>query len=202
VDASTNFGQTVNLVVWKQERTFTNNLLCGQINCYSNCQIDYQTNIPLDLRGFFGRSCPECKHSLRNHHRCHAKWNKVVDTQVSVDSDMTERWEAAKDRTEKAAVMVAASEKVLKDLDQIINHAVSNLTQLVGRYARLSLSGSFAAQVRSAVRLLELNYHTLEKNGVGQERLKKVKESLRDMGKKLELLDSVKADVMECVGRG
>jgi hypothetical protein len=114
VDASTNFGQTVNLVVWKQERTSTNNLLCGQINCYSNCYIDYQTNIPLDLRGFFGRSCPECNHSLQNHHRCHAKWNKVVNMQVSFDPDMIKRWEAATDRMEKTVIMVVASEKVLK----------------------------------------------------------------------------------------
>jgi hypothetical protein len=192
VNASTNFGQTVNLVVWKQERTSTNNLLCGQINCYSNCRIDYQANIPLGLRGFFERSCPKCNHSLRNHHRCHSKWNKVVDKQVSVDLDMTKRWEAATDRTEKTAVLRAASEKVSKDLDQVINHAISNLAQLVGRYSHLSLSLSFAVQVKSTVRLLEQKYQALERIGVGQDRLQRVKESLGRIEKKL---DNMVADV-------
>jgi tetrahydromethanopterin S-methyltransferase subunit G len=111
--------------------------------------------------------------------------------QVSFDPDMIKRREAATDRMEKTVIMVVASEKVLKDLDQIINYAVSNLAQLVERYVRLPLSGSFAAQVRSAVRLLEQNYQTLEKNGVGQDRLKRVKESLDNMERKLELLNNV-----------
>jgi chaperonin cofactor prefoldin len=144
-----------------------------------------------------------CKHPLRNHHRYYVKWSKVVDTQVSVDPDMTKRWEAATDRKEKTAVLRAASEKVLKDLEQIIAYAVSNLARLVGRYALLALSGSFEVQVRGTVRLLEQKYQALEKkNGVSQDRLEKVKESLGNMEKKMALLDSVSADGKGSAGRG
>jgi len=195
VNTSANFEQTVSLAVWKQQRTSTNNLLCGQINCYSNCQIDYKTNIPLDLRGFFGGSCRKCNHSLWNHHRCYSKWQKVIDTQVSIDQNMKTKWEAAKDGRERTAALVVASEKVLNDLDQVINRAINNLAQLVGRYSRLSLSGSFATQVSSTVRLLEQNYIALEGNGVGHDQLQRVKDSLDHMKRKLELLKNAKADV-------
>jgi tetrahydromethanopterin S-methyltransferase subunit G len=108
---------------------------------------------------------------------------------------MTKQREAEADRMEKTAVMVAASKEVLKDLDQIIEHAVSNLAQPVGRHAYLSLSGSFAAQVRSTIMLLQQNYQSLEGRGVNQDRLKQIKKSLDNMVKKLELLNMVKAEM-------
>jgi len=189
VNTSANFEKTVNLVVWRQTRTSTNNMLCGQINCYSNCHINYRTNIPLDLKGFFGGSCRKCTHSLWNHHRCYAKWEQITDTQVSVDLKLKKEWEAAMDGKAKTAVIIAASEKVSNDLDQVINRAVNNLSQLVERYARLALSGSFAVQVNSAVRLLEQNYLALEGNIVGQDQLQRVKDSLDHMKRKLVVLN-------------
>jgi hypothetical protein len=199
MSASADFEKIVKRVVWRQTRTTTNNMLCGQINCYSNCRIDYKTNIPLDLRGFFGGSCRKCNHSLWNHHRCYSMWEQVIDNQVSVDLNMKEQWEAAKDGKEKAAAIVAASEKALIELNQVINRAITNLEQLVERYAHLSLSGSFAAQVNSAVRLLEQNYVALEGNSVGQDQLLRVKDSLDHMKRKLALLNNAKADGKESV---
>ena len=193
--ASASFEKIVNTDVWKQKRSSTNNMLCGQMNCYSNCHTNYKTNIPLDLRGFFGGSCRKCDHSLWNHHRCYAIWEQVSDTQVLVDQNMKEQWEAARDVKEKTAAIVAASEKVVYDLDQVINRAINNLAQLVERYARLSLSGSFAAQVSSAVRLLEANYRALEVNGVGPNQLQRVNESLDQMRRKLELLNDTRGNV-------
>ena len=108
---------------------------------------------------------------------------------------MKTKWEAAKDGRERTAALVVASEKVLNDLDQVINRAINNLAQLVGRYSRLSLSGSFATQVSSTVRLLEQNYIALEGNGVGHDQLQRVKDSLDHMKRKLELLKNAKADV-------
>ena len=195
MNACANFVKTVNLLVWKQKRTPTYNMLCGQMNCYSNCHVDYKTTIPLELRSFFGGACRKCNHSLRNHHRCYAKWVEVNDTQVLVDSNMKEQYEAAKDGKEQTAAIVAASEKVLVDLDQVINRAIDSLTQLVDRYARLSLSGSFAAQVNSAVRLLEQNYLALEGKGVGPDQLQRVKENLDYMKRKPGLLINARADV-------
>ena len=196
MNTSANFEQTVSLAVWKQQRTATNNLLCGQINCYSNCQIDYKTNIPLDLRGFFGGSCRKCNHSLWNHHRCRSKWEKVIHMKVSVDQGMKE-WEEAKDAKERTAILTTVREKVLRDLNQIISSATSELVQLVERYARLSLSGSFLAQVNSAVRLLELHYTGLGNKSVDQDQLQRVKVSLEHMKRKLTLLNTAKASARE-----
>ena len=111
-----------------------------------------------------------------------------MNTQASVDQSMRE-WEAAKDGTEKRMILVAVREKVVHDLDQIIDGATKDLAQQVERYAHLSLSGSFSAQVGSAVRLLEQNYIGLEKKGVSQDHLHRVQESLANMKRKLEVLN-------------
>ena len=115
-----------------------------------------------------------------------------MNKQALVDQDM-KKWEAAKDRTEKTTILVAVREKVLHDLDRVIYGATNDLEQQVERYARLSLSGSFSAQVGSAVRLLERNYIVLEKKGVNQDHLQRVQESLSTMKKKLELLNDSKS---------
>ena len=176
------------MAVWKQRRSSTFNMICGQANCYSNCHIDYESNISHDLNGFFEDLCDKCNHSLWNHHRCRAKWEKVMNTQTSVDQSIKE-WEAAKDGTEKTTILVAVREKVVHDLDQIINGATNDLAHQVDRYAYLSLSGSFSAQVGCAVRLLEQNCRGLEKKGVGQDHLQRVKESLGNMKRKLQILN-------------
>ena len=203
MNALANFEETVNKVVWKQRRTATNNMICGQPNCYSNCYKDYKTNIPLSLKGLFGRPCQLCNHSLWNHHRTRAMWEPIVDTHVSVDQNMKKRWEAARDGKEKAAALVEASRQVLRDLNNVISYATNNLEQLVERYADLSLSGNFSAQVDSAVRLLEQNYAVLEKKGVNEDQLQKVKRSLDHMKRKLALLTTSKENTQkESVGIG
>ena len=102
-------------------------------------------------------------------------------------------WEAAKDSTERTAILKTVREKVLRELNQIINSATTDLAQLVERYSRLSLSGSFAAQVNSAVRLLKQHYIALEEKGLDQDQLQRVKVSLDHMQRKLELLNNTKA---------
>ena len=111
-----------------------------------------------------------------------------MNTRVLVDQDMKE-WEVAKDGMEKGAILVAVREKVLHELDQIINGATNDLAKQVERYAHLSLSGSFSAQVGSAVRLLEQNYTGLLEKGVNKDHLEKVEESLIHMRRKLEILN-------------
>ena len=186
------FENTVTKAVWKQQCSSTNNLICGEMNCYSNCHIDYKSNILLDLKGFLGRPCHECNHSLRHHHRWTVMWRQLIDMKVSVDENMKEKWEAAKDGKEKTEALIAAREKVLNELDQVIEHATDDLEQQVERYARLALSGSFSAQVTSAVRLLEQNYAVMEKKHISPDQLQRIKESLDLMKRKLELLNTAK----------
>jgi hypothetical protein len=156
-------------------------MLCGEINCYSNCHINYKTNIPLELKGLVRRPCHKCNHSLWNHHRCCSKWEQKIDTQVSVDQDMKKKWEVARGGQEKTAALIEVREKVLNDLNRVINRSTNDLVQLVERYARLALSGSFSAQVASAVGLLEQNYISLKKKRVSQDQLQKVTTSFDRM---------------------
>ncbi len=187
-----NLENTITMPVWKLQNSSTNNMICGQAKCYSNCEIDYQSNIPLDLKGRFKGKCNKCNHSLWDHHRCRSTWENVIDTQVLLDQGVKRQWAAARDGKGKMAVLNAFRERVLRDLNQVIDGATNDLAQHVERYTRLSLSGNFSAQVSSIVRLLEQNYTTLETKGVGPDQLQKVKESLEHMKRKLELLNSAK----------
>ncbi len=114
-----------------------------------------------------------------------------MNTQASVGQSM-KKWEQAKDGTEKAAILFSIRKKVLHDLNQITNGARNDLAHQVERYTVLSLLGSPSAQVGSTVRFLEQIYSGLEEKGVGQDQLGRVKESLGDMKRKLELLNSLK----------
>jgi len=187
-----NLENTITTVVWRLQSSITNNMICGQTNCYSNCEIDYKAIVPLDLKGRFLGSCNKCNHSLWNHHRCHSKWGQVIDTQVLIDQDVKKQWGAAKDGKAKMAVLNAFRDKVTRNLDQVINSATNDLAQHVERYTRLSLSGNFSAQVTSVVKLLKQSYAALETKGVGPDQLQRVKASLDHMERKLELLNSAK----------
>ena len=175
--------------VWKQRQSSTINMICCQTNCYSNCHLNYTSDIPHDLNGFFEGLglCDKCDHGLWNHHRCHAIWEQGTTTQAPVDQDMKE-WDSTKDRTGKEAILVKVREKVLHSLDQITNDATNDLARQVERYARLSLTGSFSAQVDSAVKLLEQSYTGLLAKGIGQDHLQRVDESLANMRRKLKIL--------------
>ena len=170
-------------------------MICGETNCYSNCQIDNNPTIPFELSDRFGSLCDKCNHSLWNHHRWCIKWAQLVDTQVSVDQDMKKKWETAKDEKEMTAALIETQRQVLHDLDQAIARDTDNLEQLVKRYARLSLSGSFATQVASAVRLLEQKFQSLGGKGVSIDQFEQVMASLKNMRRKLELLKNARRGV-------
>ena len=138
--------------------------------------------------------CSICKHSLRDHRCRRAQWEKATDLQVSVDQDMKKRWEVARGAEEKRVVFIAACQKVLNDLDQVLDRATDDLGRQVERHESLVLGGSFTAQVSSAVKLQELRYAELQWNGneVGSDQLKKVETSLDRMKKRLDILKTAK----------
>ena len=177
-------------------------MLCGQIDCYRKCDINYKANIPFILSRFFGGSCPTCKHSLKDH-RCHyAQWEKVTEVQVSVDQNMKKEWEQARGAEEKRKVFIAACRKALNGLDNVINRATDDLGREVERHESLSLGGSFADQVSSAVALLELRYKALlEKKDVGSGQRKKVKTSLDRMKRRLAILETAKGNTQKATIR-
>jgi len=120
-----------------------------------------------------------------------------IDKQELVDEGMKKKWEAVKDEKERTAVLIAVNEMILHDFSHAINHAPDNLMQLVERFVCLSLTGSFSAEVGRAVSSLEREYVAMEKRGVGQDKLEKVKGGLDYMKRRLELLYNAKKDAQE-----
>jgi len=169
-------------------------MICGQSDCYSNCYIDDTSSISHDMNGFFADQCNKCGHSPWNHHRCKAIWKQ--ETNIQAPGDLKE-WDSAKDEAEKTEILLAVQKKVLHDLHRIINGATGDLAGQVERYSRLSLSGRFSAQVESAVRLLEQNYCGLASKGVGQDHLQRVKGSLDNMRRRLEILNMAKENAQK-----
>jgi len=117
-----------------------------------------------------------------------------IDFQVLVDEDMKKNWDEAKRGKETTAALIAIYEFLLHDTKQVINSTMGYLVQLAGQYARLSLAGSYSAQVRSRVSFLE----GLKGMGrlVDQE---KVNETLGHMKRKLEVLNKVEEDAINQV---
>jgi hypothetical protein len=136
--------------------------------------------------------CKRCNHPFQDHHHFRVKWVQISDKS---DPAMKEKWQNAKDDKEKNKVLRTSSQQALNRCSQRIDDAMRELAQSAEEYSRLSLLGSFSAQVEKAVRLLKLRYKGMEEkvvikeeNGVIKEQLRKVKESLDLMEKNLELL--------------
>ena len=108
-----------------------------------------------------------------------------IDFQVLVDEDMKWSWDEAKRGKETTAALIAINEILFHDAN-LVTSCISDLVQLAGQYARLSLAGSYSAQVRSTVSFLERMRRMVRFVDQG-----KVNETLGHMKKKLELLDKV-----------
>ena len=198
---SVQFEETTSLVAWRQRPSSTNNMVCGQIGCYSNCEFDYKANIPFVLSRFFRDSCPKCKHSLRDHRRHYVQWEKVTDLQVSVGQDMKKKWERARDAEEKREVFIAACEKALNDLDNVMNRFTDDLRRRVEQHESLALGGSFAGQVSNVVGILARKYEALQEKGVGPDHLEKLQTSLDRMKRTLAVLETAKKDTQKATIR-
>ena len=108
--------------------------------------------------------CGECAHSHLSHHHTHHGWVQVIDAQSLVDDGTMERWGAATDDLERA----------------------------VQDYAGQPLPGFFSARVEKIIRLLEESYKDMEKKGVSQAQLEKIRGSVDVMKRKLDLLREAK----------
>jgi len=119
---------------------------------------------------------------------------RKIDNRVLVEEDMKGNWDEANDGKKRTTALIAVHEMVLLVLNQAINCATGDLVQLMGQYARLSLAGSYSAQVRCAVNNLEQTSIAMGKNRTAQKEVRKVRRSLDHMKRKLELLSQIEED--------
>ncbi|KAF8320499.1 hypothetical protein DL93DRAFT_2052816, partial [Clavulina sp. PMI_390] len=186
--------ELVNNMVWKQQESSNHSTLCNVTGCYSNCHEQCTLNFSLDPSGLKecwameGTTCRRCKHSMWQHSHYRVLWKQVVDTQVRVNQSMKEKWENAKTGKERDEAARQNMEKTIGELAQSIEQHTNELGDLTSRYAGLSLSGSFSAQVEKAISLMAQSIKSMEESGVSLEQLEKVKASLKAMEGKLKLL--------------
>jgi len=81
----------------------------------------------------------------------------------------------------------------LDALTQSIGYQTKKLADYAADYAKLSLSGSFSAQVEKAINLLAQKFKSMQEGGVDKEQLDKVETSLEVMRKKLDVLKKANA---------
>jgi len=111
---------------------------------------------------------------------------------VTVDDEMKTKWEAAKDEKEKTEALVAGSQRKLDDLRSTIEASMDALVRLQEEFGRLSLSGSFSGPLEKAIRLLELHCESMEQHGVSLNQVEKMRASLEDMKRRLDILRKAK----------
>ncbi len=151
--------------------------------------MDDNTVSALLLVQFQPLPCDKCHHSHSSHFHAFAKWVQKPESQETVDHEMKTK---AKDEKEKIEALIAASEHTLYDLSYAMDEGMDELARLAEEYAALSLSGCFSGPLEKTIRLLEQVYESMEEKGVSRDKLEKVRGSLEDMRKRLDVLRKAK----------
>lgn len=204
------FQKKVSELVWTQEETTSRNLVCWATRCYSNCHEDcgvprIRFN-PFDIRSckavrFISGKCNACKHSSREHSHRHYLWREVPDVHVKIDEGMKKRWNEAKEDKERKEAALEALRATSVNLTSALETGLTTLSELAAEYARLSLSGSFTAQVEKAIALYEQKLQGLQEKGVNAEQLKVVEACLDEMRSKQAVLITAKPKAKDLYGK-
>jgi len=167
--------------------------------CYSTCREDDDFFFAIVVL-FQPRPCVTCKHSNRSHFYEFAKWVQKEESQMTVDEEMKTQWEAAKDEKERTEALLAGSQRTLDSLSSTVEAGMDALEELQEEYARLSLSGSFSGPLEKAIRLLELHFRNMEQKGVSGDQLEKLRGSVEEMKKRLNVLKKAEKGIVTKLG--
>ena len=194
-----NFKGVITSKVWKQERTSSHNTLCSKPNCYSNCHIQCGLKFSLDPEQFLGCSaikggnvCRECNHPYDSHRHYNSLWKLEDHRQESIDHKAEEKYNKAKREKNNRETMIVDLDNVISRLDSELEETYSSLSRLTESYAKLSLSGSFAGQIKKSVRLMEESLEAMRSNKELQD-LKSIEmfeKSLENMKRKLKVVEA------------
>ena len=98
--------------------------------------------------------------------------------------------------------MLADLKSAVASLDVDMEESLARVGFLTESYAKLSLSGSFAGQVKKSVRLLETNLQAmLSSNNADHKSIEMVEKSLESMKAKLKVVEEAKAKTKEQISR-
>ncbi len=97
--------------------------------------------------------------------------------------------------------MLADLKRSVASLDVDMEESLARVGFLTESYAKLSLSGSFAGQVKKSVRLLETNLQAMQSNNADRKSVEAVEKSLESMKAKLNVVEEAKAKTKEQISR-
>ncbi|KAK2459283.1 hypothetical protein APHAL10511_008704 [Amanita phalloides] len=147
-----------------------------------------------------GRVCIRCGHSY-SHRHYNALWKKEEYRQESVDREAEKMYNKAKKEKNDHETMIVDLDKVISDLDKELDEVLTSLGRLIESYAKLSLSGSFAGQVKKSVRLLEANVEAMRQNRADQKSIEMIEKSLENMKQKLRVVEEANERARANVGK-
>jgi hypothetical protein len=179
------------------------NTLCSHPQCYSNCHIRCALPFAVDpnelrqcasMRGTGdNKTCYQCKHLAIDHRHFHVKWEEKVDSEVIVDEDAKNKFHSAVQGDMKYEALLKQVETAIRDLDSEIQNMKTEIGTLCTSYQSLALSGSFAGQISSAVRLLRLNLEKFQANGTDAATIDMLKDSIKQLDAKKKLVEDAAA---------
>ncbi|KAF9464254.1 hypothetical protein BDZ94DRAFT_1297271 [Collybia nuda] len=196
------YQSTIKQQVYKQIDTAKHNTLCAVPKCYSNCHESCFLDFSFDPKGLLNcwafsgpkaiQGCRKCDHSYETHHHYNVRWELREDTQIAVDEEAKRKYNDAISVKAQQELGMKQLKQTIMNMDTALAEATDKVGQLVEDYARLSLSGSFAGQVKKSAALLELNLETMRGNGADEQTMKSVEKALNRMKEKLALVEKAK----------
>lgn len=183
--------------------------MCSVPDCYSNCHVPCDLGFTLEPKGLLqcmamrnGDTCQHCSHSYLDHRHYNSQWKQEDDTQTTIDKDAEKKYKEAARNSTLQQKMLADLKSAVASLDVDMEESLARVGFLTESYAKLSLSGSFAGQVKKSVRLLETNLQAmLSSNNADHKSIEMVEKSLESMKAKLKVVEEAKAKTKEQISR-
>jgi len=146
-------------------------------------------------------TCQHCNHSYLDHRHYNSQWKQEDDTQTTIDKDAEKKYKEATRNSTLQQKMLADLKRSVASLDVDMEESLARVGFLTESYAKLSLSGSFAGQVKKSVRLLETNLQAMQSNNADRKSVEAVEKSLESMKAKLNVVEEAKAKTKEQISR-
>ncbi len=178
--------------------------MCSVPDCYSNCHVPCDLSFTLEPKGLLQcaamrnrDTCQHCNHSYLDHRHYNSQWKQEDDTQTTIDKDAEKKYKEAT----RNSTLLADLKRSVASLDVDMEESLARVGFLTESYAKLSLSGSFAGQVKKSVRLLETNLQAMQSNNADRKSVEAVEKSLESMKAKLNVVEEAKAKTKEQISR-
>ncbi|KAJ7048353.1 hypothetical protein C8F01DRAFT_117971 [Mycena amicta] len=203
INVYSKFEQSVETKIWKHVPTDYNNTLCAARGCYSicheHCSLDFSLD-PAVLRGcramgllprifrFVQAKCTVCDHPMEQHGHWGAVWKQHDETQITVDDGMKAKWQSAKEGKAKREAALQAMRQALADIDRVVERNMVKLADLAEEHGKMSLSGSFSAQLERGIMLLEMHLTSLRESNTDSEQMKRLEANVAELKRRLDVL--------------